>query len=181
MEKQERALQAWLNSRLSVAPKTGNGLELPALAARRMAAQVEGLLWQLYSQDQQLVAAMLKVEARIDAGRLRLRDEVSSRSTSCGRPALMGTLDSLTLVKGFHPHWSRALPLMRCMASLAAFISASVTRPAVASMAWCLPIRGVTSCYAGCAAARCAVCEVSGDSAEVLPAVLAAAWPRGGT
>ena len=80
MEKQERALQAWLNSRLIGAPITGDGLGLPALAARRMAAQVEGLLWQLYSQDQQLVAAMLKVEARIDAGRLRLQDEVSSRS-----------------------------------------------------------------------------------------------------
>ena len=67
MEKQERALQAWLNSRLSVAPKTGNGLELPALAARRMAAQVEGLRWQLDSQAQQLVAALLQVVARIVA------------------------------------------------------------------------------------------------------------------
>ena len=100
MEKQERALQAWLNRRLIVAPVTDDGLKSPALAARRMAAQVEGLLWQLYSQDQQLVAAMLKVEARIDAGRLLLRDEVSSRSNqlwlTCtdGYPGLQ-TLDRL--------------------------------------------------------------------------------------
>ena len=120
MEKQERAFQAWLNSRLSVAPSTGSGLESPALAARRMAAQVEGLLWQLYSQDQQLVAAMLKVEARIDAGRLRLRDEVSSRSTRPWRTCTDGYPGLLTSARLFELHWSRAPPLTHCMASLAA-------------------------------------------------------------
>ena len=134
MEKQERALQAWLNSRLNVAPLTGDGLELPALAARRMAAQVEGLLWQLYSQDQQLVTAMLKVEARIDARRLHLRDEVSSRSNQLWPTCTDGYAGLKTSSSLFDPHWSRALHL-RCMAVVAALVSASQSRRTADGMA----------------------------------------------
>ena len=84
IDKQEAAFKAWLNAVLMAAPVDseageGGGAATPAprgLASRRLVARLRGLLWQLYSQDQELIAVMLKVEQRIDGGQLKLRDEV---------------------------------------------------------------------------------------------------------
>ena len=79
MDKQEAALTAWLNSVLVPAKASEEGPAGRALAAARMAAKARGLLWQLYSSDSGVIAVMLKVEKHIDAGQLRLRDEVRHR------------------------------------------------------------------------------------------------------
>lgn len=77
MEKQEAAFSAWLNSILVPAKTDEEGAASQALAACRLAAKVRGLLWHLYSADNEVIASMLKVEKHIDAGQLRLKDEVS--------------------------------------------------------------------------------------------------------
>ena len=77
MEKQEAAFAAWLNCLLVPAKSGEEGPTGQALAARRLAAKVRGLLWHLYSADKQVISIMLKVEKHIDAGQLRLKDEVS--------------------------------------------------------------------------------------------------------
>ena len=77
MEKQEAAFSAWLNSILVPAKTDEEGPDSQALAARRVAARVRGLLWHLYSADKEVITSMLKVEKHIDAGQLRLKDEVS--------------------------------------------------------------------------------------------------------
>lgn len=76
MDKQEAALTAWLSTVLVPAKTTEDGPASRALAAGRMAAKARGLLWHLYSSDDSMIATMLKVEKHIDAGQLRLRDEV---------------------------------------------------------------------------------------------------------
>lgn len=77
MEKQEAAFAAWLNSVLVPASSAEEGAASQALAARRLTAKVRGLLWHLYSADSDVISTMLKVEKHIDAGQLRLKDEVS--------------------------------------------------------------------------------------------------------
>lgn len=77
VEKQEAAFTAWLNSVLVPASSAEEGAASQALAARRLAAKVRGLLWHLYSADSDVISTMLKVEKHIDAGQLRLKDEVS--------------------------------------------------------------------------------------------------------
>ena len=76
VEKQEAAFAAWLNSVLVPASSAEEGAASQALAARRLAAKVRGLLWHLYSADSDVISTMLKVEKHIDAGKLRLKDEV---------------------------------------------------------------------------------------------------------
>ncbi len=62
MDKQEAAFQAWLNTVLAPAPvdvdggsEGGDAGGHRGLASRRLTARLRGLLWQLYSQDQELV------------------------------------------------------------------------------------------------------------------------------
>ncbi len=83
IEKQEAAFSAWLNCVLVPAKTTEEGLASQALAARRLAAKVRGLLWHLYSADTDVIASMLKVEKHIDAGQLRLKDEVCPCTLPC--------------------------------------------------------------------------------------------------
>ena len=83
MEKQEAAFSAWLNSVLVPAKASEEGLASQALAARCLAAKVRGLLWHLYSADTDVIASMLKVEKHIDAGQLRLKDEVCPCTLQC--------------------------------------------------------------------------------------------------
>lgn len=84
MEKQEAAFAAWLNSLLVPASSAEEGAASQALAARRLTAKVRGLLWHLYSADKDIISTMLKVEKHVDAGQLRLKDEVSLQlSCSC--------------------------------------------------------------------------------------------------
>lgn len=60
MDKQEAAFKAWLNAVLVPAPADadaggeGGGAAHRGLASRRLTARLRGLLWQLYSQDQEL-------------------------------------------------------------------------------------------------------------------------------
>lgn len=62
MDKQEAAFRAWLNTVLAPAPADVDGssegnstASHRGLASRRLTARLRGLLWQLYSQDQELV------------------------------------------------------------------------------------------------------------------------------
>lgn len=60
MDKQESAFKAWLNAVLQ--PGTmSRDVECShgALASRRLVARLRGLLWQIYSQDQELVRWVL--------------------------------------------------------------------------------------------------------------------------
>ena len=75
LQREEAALQAWLNSLLAPV-KDGVVAQQSAMAGRRVTARIRGLLWHLYSRDAELAAAMMRIEARIDAGHLRIRDEV---------------------------------------------------------------------------------------------------------
>ena len=77
MEKQEAAFAAWLNYVLVPAKSAEGEAASQALAARRLAAKARGLLWNLYSADKEVISIMLKVEKHIEAGQLRLKDEVS--------------------------------------------------------------------------------------------------------
>ena len=83
IEKQEAAFSAWLNGVLVPAKASEEGPASQALAARRLAAKVRGLLWHLYSADADVIASMLKVEKHIDAGQLRLKDEVCPCTLQC--------------------------------------------------------------------------------------------------
>jgi hypothetical protein len=120
MDRQEAAFQGWLNAVLvPAAPEgteecssdgKGTHSRQRALASRRFEARLRGLLWQLYSQDAELIrwahsssvhmhmpltsqhsqrvadvslhtlflgSVMLKVEQRVTAGQLRLKEPVS--------------------------------------------------------------------------------------------------------
>lgn len=76
MEKQERAFTAWLNEVLVPAEPCGEDPSAGALAAKRLAAQMRGLLWRIYSADEELIGVAMRTEARINGGFLKLRDEV---------------------------------------------------------------------------------------------------------
>lgn len=75
MEKQERAFTIWLNAVLQPTDEVLG--EDDSLAAKRVAAQVRGLLWRLYSEDDGVVSVMLRLEQRIDSGFIRMKEEVS--------------------------------------------------------------------------------------------------------
>ena len=61
MDKQEAAFKGWLNAVLVPAAAEGGesdegaAAQLHALASRRLVARLRGLLWQLYSQDAELI------------------------------------------------------------------------------------------------------------------------------
>lgn len=61
MDKQETAFQAWLNAVLVPAPADSEGGS-GGLASRRLVARLRGLLWQLYSQDQELIRCVWVVD-----------------------------------------------------------------------------------------------------------------------
>ena len=82
LQREEAALQAWLNSLLAPV-KDSVVAQQAALAGRRVTARMRGLLWHLYSRDPLLAATMMRVEARIDANHLRIRDEVPSATSDC--------------------------------------------------------------------------------------------------
>ncbi|KAK9814207.1 hypothetical protein WJX72_002306 [[Myrmecia] bisecta] len=98
MDKQERAFTAWLNS---VLVPGRNDEAADALAARRLAARMRGVLWRLYSQDAEIISVMVKVESRIDAGFLRMRDEEAQLGDLKLRESAMDVL------KSYHPFWLR--------------------------------------------------------------------------
>lgn len=75
MQKQERSFTNWLNSLLSPSPATEIGADA-SLQAKRVAAQMKGLVWHLYTGNSEVATVMLKLEQRIDSGLLRFKDEV---------------------------------------------------------------------------------------------------------
>ena len=67
MDRQEAAFQAWLNTSLLPAADgsgDGDGGGEGGLASRRLAARLRGLLWQLYSQDQDLIRFVMPCASR---------------------------------------------------------------------------------------------------------------------
>jgi hypothetical protein len=81
MQKQDRAFTGWLNHMLR--PYTPDYLRAAmedessaALTDLRLLARAQGLLLSFYRSSESLRDVMLRVEARIDEGRLQMRDEV---------------------------------------------------------------------------------------------------------
>jgi hypothetical protein len=84
MQKQEKAFTGWMNTLLL--PYTPDFLKTKmedehaeALSSRRLTAQVRGILWKQYTRNESLIETMLKLEKRVDEGRLKLKEEVSCR------------------------------------------------------------------------------------------------------
>ncbi|KAL4423889.1 hypothetical protein ABPG75_001190 [Micractinium tetrahymenae] len=102
MDKQEAAFKAWLNAVLQPAATDGEAERSHGgLASRRLVARLRGLLWQIYSQDQELVSVMLKVEQRIDGGQLKLRDaELCMKSVK-------EAANARAVLASYHPLWLR--------------------------------------------------------------------------
>ena len=68
MDKQEAAFKAWLTAVLVPPPVDADGSSEGGaaaghcgLASRRLTARLRGLLWQLYSQDQELVRCVQRL------------------------------------------------------------------------------------------------------------------------
>ncbi len=110
IEKQEAGFSAWLNGVLVPAKAAEEGLGSQALAARRLAAKVRGLLWHLYSADHEVIATMLKVEKHIDAGQLRLRDEVSIPQMHCKKPKATAARFAVMLADSCRSAFALGLP-----------------------------------------------------------------------
>jgi hypothetical protein len=73
LDRQEACLAAWMNAVLCPA----RGGERDGPAAARLTARARGLLWRVYWRDAELREGMARVEQRIDAGQLKLRQPVS--------------------------------------------------------------------------------------------------------
>ena len=73
IEKKQRAYQAWLSYVLSP-----NSNAASSLNSKRLFAKVRGCVAKVYHKDPSVSAAMLKVEASISNGRLRLLTDVQS-------------------------------------------------------------------------------------------------------
>lgn len=73
MDRQEATFTAWVNAVL--APSTA---EPSNAAMARLAARTRGWLWSMYQADAGLQDVMVRVEARIDTGQLRIGSEVGA-------------------------------------------------------------------------------------------------------
>lgn len=72
IEKKQRAYQAWLSHVLS--PKSS--ADAASLNSKRLFAKVRGCVAKVYHKDPSVQSAMLKVEASIQNGRLKLLTDV---------------------------------------------------------------------------------------------------------
>ncbi len=84
MQKQDKAFSAWLNHMLL--PFTPDALRSTmedehsvALTDLRLMARVQGVLVAAYRTDAELHDVMMRVEARVDEGKLKMKDEVGER------------------------------------------------------------------------------------------------------
>ncbi|GBF95503.1 hypothetical protein Rsub_07853 [Raphidocelis subcapitata] len=101
MQKQDKAFSAWLNHLL--VPSDDEGACAPAaLTDRRLAASVRGALVSCYRRDAGLRDAVMRVEARVDSGQLRLRDEAVQLGDVATRDRAVAAL------MAYHPFWLRA-------------------------------------------------------------------------
>lgn len=73
MEKQENAFSVWANWVLQIDDPDVTGGDL---TAARLSVHVRALLWKLYSEDMGVINVMLRLEERIDAGLLQIKNEV---------------------------------------------------------------------------------------------------------
>jgi abnormal spindle-like microcephaly-associated protein len=94
LERQERALAAWMNAATGAAPGGDAGGR-----AARVAARASGALWRLYSRDAALRAAVAAVEARVDAGHLRVSEAALRGVREQARAA--------AVLRCFSPFWLR--------------------------------------------------------------------------
>ena len=79
MQKRERAFAAWLNRALLA--DGHRGCRASAWKDCRLGSRVSAKLWDLYSKDDDLKRAVLKVEALVDSGKLALKERGSSLFT----------------------------------------------------------------------------------------------------
>ena len=79
MQKRERAFAAWLNRALLA--DGHRGCRASAWKNCRLGSRVSAKLWNLYSKDDDLKRAVLKVEALVDSGKLALKERGSSLFT----------------------------------------------------------------------------------------------------
>ena len=75
MDKQEKAFAIWANSLLQ--PDEDRVVQESDLASKMLSAQVRGVLWRLYSEDEGVISVMLRLEQRINDGLLRTKSEVT--------------------------------------------------------------------------------------------------------
>ncbi|KAL6784457.1 hypothetical protein ACKKBF_B01865 [Auxenochlorella protothecoides x Auxenochlorella symbiontica] len=97
MDRQEATFTAWVNAVL--APSTA---EPSNAAMARLAARTRGWLWSMYQADAGLQEVMVRVEARIDAGQLRIGSEALSLRNVKEQAAARRVLLS------YHPFWLTA-------------------------------------------------------------------------
>lgn len=74
VEKKERAYKAWLNYVFS--PRDTSNLS--SLNSKRLFAKIRGCVAKVYHKDEMLQAAMVKVEASISSGLLKLLTDVTT-------------------------------------------------------------------------------------------------------
>jgi len=105
MQKQDKAFSSWLNFLLAPgshdACPDGDDPAAAALTNRRLAARIQGALVACYRRDEDLRDVMMRVEARVDQGQLRLRDEALQLSDVAVRGRTVAALLS------YHPFWLR--------------------------------------------------------------------------
>ncbi|KAL6784966.1 hypothetical protein ACKKBG_A01865 [Auxenochlorella protothecoides x Auxenochlorella symbiontica] len=97
MDRQEATFTAWVNAVL--APSTA---EPSNAAMARLAARTRGWLWSMYQADAGLQDVMVRVEARIDTGQLRIGSEALSLRNVKEQAAARRVLLS------YHPFWLTA-------------------------------------------------------------------------
>lgn len=85
IDRQQAALQAWMNSVLC--PPGVDGGSVEGSAARRLAARMRGRLWGVYRNDSALRQAMVTIEQRLESGSLQPQRAVSlwipSQGSTC--------------------------------------------------------------------------------------------------
>ncbi|KAI8475158.1 MAG: hypothetical protein J3K34DRAFT_517600 [Monoraphidium minutum] len=111
MQKQDKAFTSWLNHLLApgaqdgapagAAGAAGDDGAAGALNDRRLAACMQGALVTCYRRDEGLRDAMMRVEARVDQGQLRLKDAALQMSDVAARDRAVAVLLS------YHPFWLR--------------------------------------------------------------------------
>lgn len=77
LEKQQKAFSAWINHVLSTKTDNSDILTSPkSLNSKRWLAKIRGAIARTYHKDDVLIKAMLRVEASIEEGRVKLLQEV---------------------------------------------------------------------------------------------------------
>lgn len=115
MDRQEAALRVWINSMVGTAtsgphesPSTdaaGGTTRItaaaPTRAALRLAGRIRGFLMKIYTQDEELLDAMLRIERRVESGQLR------AANAEAMLQGVRQTLGIRRTLGAYHPLWLR--------------------------------------------------------------------------